>query len=54
MLVPLPPTLPNPGSAPVIVTTGGIALRAMPIYLKNGNKKLKANALLGDASTMIC
>ena len=30
---------------------GNIALRTIPVYLKNGNKKLRANALLDDAST---
>jgi len=30
---------------------GGAALRIIPVYLKNGNKKLKVNALLDDAST---
>ena len=28
-----------------------IALRTIPAYLKNGNKKLKVNSLLDDAST---
>ena len=31
--------------------TGSIALRTIPVYLKNGNKRLKVNALLDDAST---
>jgi len=33
-------------------TTGGVALRTIPEYLKNGNKKLRVNTLLDDASTM--
>ena len=32
-------------------TTGNIALRTVPVYIKNGNRKLKVNALLDDAST---
>ena len=35
----------------VIGTTGNIALRTVPVYLKNGNKRLQVNALLDDAST---
>ena len=31
--------------------TGNIALRMVPVCLKNGNKKLKVNTLLDDAST---
>ena len=31
--------------------TGSIALRTIPVYLKNGNKRLRVNALLDDAST---
>ena len=31
--------------------TGNIALRTIPVYLKNGNKRLRVNALLDDAST---
>ena len=30
---------------------GNIALRTIPVHLKNGNQKLKVNALLDDAST---
>ena len=30
---------------------GGVALRIIPVYLKNGKKRLKVNALLDDAST---
>ena len=30
---------------------GNIALRTIPVYLKSGNRKLKVNALLDDAST---
>ena len=30
---------------------GNIALRTVPVYLKNGNQKLKVNALLDDANT---
>ena len=32
-------------------TSGTIALRTIPVYLKNGIKKIKVNALLDDAST---
>jgi len=32
-------------------SNGSIALRTIPVYLKNGNKKLRVNALLDDAST---
>ena len=35
----------------VTETTGSVALRTVPVYLKNGNKKLRVNALLDDAST---
>ena len=31
--------------------TGSIALKTIPVYLKNGNKRLRVNALLDDAST---
>ena len=31
--------------------TGNIALRTIPVYLRNGNKKLRVTALLDDAST---
>ena len=31
--------------------TGSIALRTIPVYLKNGNKRLRVNALVDDAST---
>ena len=34
--------------------TGTIALRIIPVFLKNGNKKVKVNALLDDASTKTC
>ena len=30
---------------------GNVALRTVPVYLKSGNRKLKVNALLDDAST---
>ena len=30
---------------------GNIALRTVPVYLENGNRKLKVNTLLDDAST---
>ena len=30
---------------------GSVALRTIPVYLKSGNRKLKVNALLDDAST---
>ena len=30
--------------------TGGVTLRTIPVYLKNGNKKVRVNALLDDAS----
>ena len=30
-------------------TTGNIALRTIPVYIKNGNRKLQVNALLDDA-----
>jgi len=32
-------------------TAGNITLRTVPVYFKNGNWKLKVNALLNDAST---
>ena len=32
-------------------THGSVALRTVPVYLTNGNRKLKVNALLDDAST---
>ena len=32
-------------------TTGSIALRTIPVYLKNGSRRLRVNALLDDAST---
>ena len=32
-------------------TTGNVALRTIPVYIKNGNRKLQVNALLDDAST---
>ena len=32
-------------------TTGNIALRTIPVYLKNGNKRVRVNAVLDDAST---
>ena len=32
-------------------TSGTIALRTIPVYLKNGTRKIKVNALLDDAST---
>ena len=32
-------------------SNGSIALRTIPVYQKNGNKKLRVNALLDDAST---
>ena len=32
-------------------TTDTIALRIIPVFLKNGNRKIKVNALLDDAST---
>jgi len=32
-------------------TTGSVALRTIPVYLKNGGRRLRVNALLGDAST---
>ena len=32
-------------------TTGGIALRTIPVYLKSGSRRLRVNALLDDAST---
>ena len=35
----------------VTETTGNIALRTIPVYIKNGNRKLQVNALLDDAST---
>ena len=38
-------------SAFVTETTGGVPLRTIPVYLKNGNKRLKVNALLDDDST---
>ena len=31
--------------------TRNIALRTIPVYLKNGSRRLKVNALLDDAST---
>ena len=34
-----------------IIDCGSIALRTLPVYLKSGNRKLKVNALLDDAST---
>ena len=34
-----------------IIDCGSIALRTVPVYLKSGNRKLKVNALLDDAST---
>ena len=34
-----------------VTTTDFIALRTMPIILKNGNRSIKVNALLDDAST---
>jgi len=33
-------------SSYVTGSMGGVALRTIPVYLKNGNKKLKVNALL--------
>ena len=35
----------------VTETTGNIALRTIPVYIKNGNQKLQVNALLDNAST---
>ena len=32
-------------------TMGNVALRTVSVYLKNGDRKLKINALLDDAST---
>ena len=32
-------------------TSGTIALRTIPVYLKNGKKRIKVNAILDDAST---
>ena len=32
-------------------TMGNVALRTVTVYLKNGDRKLKINALLDDAST---
>ena len=32
-------------------TSGTIALRKIPVYLKNGTRKIEVNALLDDAST---
>ena len=34
-----------------VTTTDFIALRTVPIILKNGNRLIKVNALLDDAST---
>ena len=34
-----------------VTTTDFIALRTVPIILKNGNQSIKVNALLDDAST---
>ena len=31
--------------------SGMIALRTIPVYLSNGNRKIKVSALLDDAST---
>ena len=40
------------GDATLLSETHGIvALRTVPVYLTNGNRKLKVNALLDDAST---
>ena len=41
-------TVTPPGMAQ---TSGTIALRTIPVYLKNGTKRIKVNALLDDAST---
>ena len=35
----------------MIEITGTIALRIIPVYIRNGNRKLQVNALLDDAST---
>ena len=35
----------------MIEITGTIALRTIPVYIRNGNRKLQVNALLDDAST---
>ena len=35
----------------VTQASGTIALRTIPVYLKNGTRKIKVNALLDDAST---
>ena len=35
----------------MIESTGTIALRTIPVYIRNGNRKLQVNALLDDAST---
>ena len=34
-----------------VQASGTIALRTIPVYLKNGTKRIKVNALLDDAST---
>lgn len=34
-----------------VESCGNIALRTIPVYLKSGNRRLKVNALLDDAST---
>ena len=41
-------TVTQPGTVQV---SGTIALRTIPVYLKNGTKRIKVNALLDDAST---
>ena len=43
----------TPPTEATLVTgfTGSIALRTIPVYLINGNKRLRVNALLDDAST---
>ena len=41
-------TVTQPGT---VQASGTIALRTIPVYLKNGTKRIKVNALLDDAST---
>ena len=41
----------QPDTTMMTETTGNIALRTVPVYIKSGNQKMQVNALLDDAST---
>ena len=41
----------NESYTTITTNPGTIALRTIPVYLRNGNRKIKVNALLDDAST---